>query len=46
MSGEQTWRYQDKRGNTVITDENSQRIVTVYSHLKNINDTKYIPKSR
>ncbi|EOD2820400.1 TPA: hypothetical protein U2K68_001603 [Providencia stuartii] len=46
MSGEQTWRYQDKRGNTVFTDEHSQCIITVYSHPKNINDTKYISKSR
>lgn len=30
--GEITWRYQDSRGNTVITDEYGEKIVTVYSY--------------
>ena len=43
-NGQITWRYQDKRGNTVITDESGERIVTVYSHPKKINGGNYIPK--
>jgi hypothetical protein len=43
-TGEITWRYQDKRGNTVITNEWVDKIVTVYSYPKNINGGKYIPK--
>ena len=42
--GQVTWRYQDKRGNTVITNEWSDSIITVYSHPKDINNGKYIPK--
>lgn len=43
-NGQITWRYQDKRGNTVITDESGERIVTVYSHPKKLNGGNYIPK--
>jgi hypothetical protein len=43
-TGEVTWRYQDARGNTVITDETSKRIVTVYSYPSSKNDTNYISK--
>lgn len=39
-----TWRYQDKRGNTVITDEWGEKIVTVYSHPEYVNNGEYIPK--
>ncbi len=42
--GEVRWRYQDKRGNTVITNESSDRIITVYSHPRSVNGGKYIPK--
>lgn len=45
-TGQIQWRYQDTRGNTVITDEFSERIVTVYSHPINANNSKYIPKLR
>lgn len=31
FTGEITWRYQDSRGNTVITNEWGDKIVTVYS---------------
>ncbi|MDG0873393.1 hypothetical protein L5D93_13280 [Paenibacillus thiaminolyticus] len=44
--GSVTWRYQDKRGNTVITDEWGDKLVTVYSHPQSINGGKYIPKNR
>ncbi len=43
-SGEVQWRYQDKRGNTVITDEWSTKIVTTYSYPKSANGGNYIPK--
>ena len=43
--GEIRWRYQDKRGNTVITNEDSTRIITVYSHPASANNEKYIPKN-
>nr|WP_269160933.1 PAAR-like protein [Enterococcus sp. BWB1-3] len=42
--GEAQWRYQDNRGNTVITDEWVEKIVTVYSYPKSANKGKYIPK--
>jgi hypothetical protein len=41
--GQVTWRYQDSRGNTVITNEWGDKIVTVYSHPEYLNDGKYIP---
>jgi RHS repeat-associated protein len=43
-TGDVTWRYQDNRGNTVITDEWSNRIVTVYSYPITANGGVYIPK--
>jgi hypothetical protein len=43
-SGKVQWRYQDKRGNTVITDEWSTKIVTTYSNPKSANGGNYIPK--
>lgn len=43
-NGEVRWRYQDKRGNTVITDEWGDTIVTVYSYPKSANGGNYIPK--
>lgn len=43
-TGKTVWRYQDRRGNTVITDEYTERIVTVYSHPKSANNGVYIPK--
>ena len=45
LTGEVTWRYQDKRGNTVITNEWGDKIVTVYSHPEYINGGNYIPKN-
>ena len=45
LTGEVTWRYQDKRGNTVITNEWDDKIVTVYSHPEYVNGGNYIPKS-
>lgn len=39
-----TWRYQDKRGNTVITNENGDTIVTVYSYPASVNNGNYISK--
>ena len=42
--GEITWRYQDSRGNTVITDEYGEKIVTVYSYPRWKNHKNYIPK--
>lgn len=42
--GNATWRYQDKRGNTVITDEWGEKIVTVYSYPESVNGGNYIPK--
>lgn len=42
-TGEVTWRYQDKRGNTVITNEWGDKIVTVYSHPISANGGNYIP---
>lgn len=44
QTGRIQYRYQDSRGHTVITDEFSERVVTVYSHPKNINYSNYIPK--
>lgn len=43
-TGEVTWRYQDNRGNTVITSEWGDRIVTVYSYPESANNGNYIPK--
>ena len=43
-NGEIRWRYQDKRGNTVITNEYGTRVITVYSHPASVNNEKYIPK--
>ena len=43
-TGSVQWRYQDKRGYTVITNEEGSKIVTVYSHPKDANGGKYIPK--
>ena len=42
--GEIRWRYQDQRGNTVITDEWGKRVITVYSHPASKNNKRYIPK--
>ena len=42
-NGEIRWRYQDKRGNTVITNEDGTRVITVYSHPASANNEKYIP---
>ena len=44
VDGEVRWRYQDNRGNTVITDEWGERIITVYSYPEYANMGKYIPK--
>ena len=44
LTGKITWRYQDKRGNTVITNEWGDKIVTVYSHPTSVNGGNYIPK--
>jgi len=44
LTGEITWRYQDKRGNTVITNNWGNKIVTVYSYPKTANGGNYIPK--
>ena len=38
-----TWRYQDSRGNVVVTNGGGDRIVTVFSHPPEANGTKYIP---
>ncbi|YCH47011.1 hypothetical protein M1D91_14570 [Enterobacter sp. SA197] len=46
QTGKPVWRYQDKRGNTIITDEYTKKIITVYSHPKGTNDGSYIPKQR
>ncbi|MEL7656352.1 MAG: hypothetical protein AAGU75_10650, partial [Bacillota bacterium] len=43
-TGDVTWRYQDKRGNTVITNEWGDKIVTVYSYPESANGGNYIPK--
>ena len=45
LTGQVTWRYQDKRGNTVITNEWGDKIVTVYSHPTSANGGNYIPKN-
>ena len=45
LTGKVTWRYQDKRGNTVITNEWGDKIVTVYSHPTSLNGGNYIPKN-
>lgn len=44
LSGDVTWRFQDNRGNTVITSIWKDRIVTVYSYPKSFNGGIYIPK--
>ena len=44
-NGEIRWRYQDKRGNTVITNGDGTRVITVYSHPASANNEKYIPKN-
>ena len=44
LTGKITWRYQDKRGNTVITNEWGDKIVTVYSNPTSVNGGNYIPK--
>lgn len=44
--GKAQWRYQDSRGNTVITDEWGENIVTVYSYPQGKNGGNYIPKSK
>ncbi len=43
--GSVTWRYQDKRGNTVITNEWGDKVVTVYSYPPSANGGNYIPKN-
>lgn len=43
-TGRTQWRYQDARGNTVITNEAGNKIVTVYSHPKGVNGGNFIPK--
>ena len=40
-----TWRYQDTRGNTVITNEWRDKIIIVYSHSTYVNGGNYIPKN-
>lgn len=45
LTGKVTWRYQDKRGNTVITNEWGDKIVTVYSYPESANGGYYIPKN-
>lgn len=44
LTGKVTWRYQDKRGNTVIKNEWGDKIVTVYSYPTSINKGNYILK--
>ena len=44
ITGQDTWRYQDKRGNTVITNEYGDKIVSVYSYPKSKNGGNFIPK--
>ncbi|MFU1798610.1 hypothetical protein ACM1RC_32520 [Paenibacillus azoreducens] len=44
--GSVTWRYQDKRGNTVITNEWGDKVVTVYSYPQSANGGNYIPKNK
>ncbi|ECA5091615.1 DUF4258 domain-containing protein, partial [Salmonella enterica subsp. enterica serovar Menston] len=46
VTGSVQWRYQDARGNTVITNEAGNKIVTVYSHPISTNNSNYIPKSK
>lgn len=43
-TGRIQWRYQDNRGDTVISNEWADKIVTVYSHPKSLNGGNYIPK--
>jgi len=43
-SGEVTWRYQDRRGNTVVTNEWGNKIVTVYSYPESENNGNYVSK--
>jgi len=38
------WRYQDSRGNVVITDEWGDTIITVYGYHPNTGEGNYIPK--
>lgn len=45
LTGKVTRRYQDKRGNTVITDEWGEKIVTVYSYPTSANGGNYISKN-
>ncbi|HEX9060714.1 MAG TPA: polymorphic toxin-type HINT domain-containing protein, partial [Clostridia bacterium] len=45
-TGELGWRYQDARGNTVITSEWGDRIITVYSYPKSKNGGNFIPKPK
>ncbi len=45
ITGKVTWRYQDSRGNTVITNENGD-IVTVYNHPESKNKGNYVPKPK
>ncbi len=43
-TGIQGWRYQDKKGNTVVLDYNTNtKIITVYSYPKYKNGGNYIP---
>ncbi|WP_232436834.1 polymorphic toxin-type HINT domain-containing protein [Paenibacillus senegalimassiliensis] len=44
--GKAQWRYQDSRGNTVITDEWGENVVTVYSYPQGKNHGNYIPKPK
>ncbi|VYT90657.1 hypothetical protein [Metakosakonia massiliensis] len=43
-TGRTQWRYQDARGNTVITNEDGGKIVTVYSYPQGAAEGMYIPK--
>lgn len=44
ITGDVTWRYQDSRGNTVITSEWGDRIITVYSYPESLNSGHFIPR--
>ena len=44
-NGKTQWRYQDKRGNTVVTNEWGDKIVTTYSHPGSMNGGNFIPKN-
>nr|WP_268907069.1 hypothetical protein [Dictyobacter arantiisoli] len=41
---EKRFRFSDKRGNTVVTNQYIERIITVFSHPASLNDTNFIPK--